>query len=115
MTDDEKKAAGEAAYTRAMLLHGAGKKEESMAALDQSLAVGYPPAMLTAGSVHYQSGQQDRGRELLFTLTSLPAETENLFEILEEAGAFLISTNEMMDALELYRKAANKFPDVPGF
>jgi tetratricopeptide (TPR) repeat protein len=109
------KAAGEAAYTRAMLLHGAGKKEEAMVALDQALGLGYPPAILTAGSVQYQCEQQAKGKQLLLSLLSLPPETESLFEIIEEAGAFLISITEMTDALELYRKAASKFPDVAVF
>jgi tetratricopeptide (TPR) repeat protein len=109
------KAAGEAAYTRAMFLHSAGKKEEAMAALDQALGLGYPPAILTAGSVQYQAEQQEKGKQLLMSLLSLPPETESLIEIIEEAGSFLISISEMTDALELYRKAATKFPDVPAF
>jgi tetratricopeptide (TPR) repeat protein len=108
-------AAGEAAYTRAMFLHGAGKKEEAMVALDQALSLGFPPAILTAASVQYQCEQQAKGKQMLFSLLSLPSETENLVEIIEEAGAFLISVNETTDALELYRKAAAKYPDVPVF
>jgi len=107
------KGAGEAAYTRAMFLHSAGKKEEAMVALDQALGLGYPPAILTAGSVQYQCEQQEKGKQLLMSLLSLRAETESLFDIIEEAGSFLISVSAMTDALELYRKAAAKFPDVP--
>jgi tetratricopeptide (TPR) repeat protein len=109
------KAAGEAAYTRAMFLHSAGKKEEAMVALDQALGLGFPPAILTAGSVQYQCEQNEKGKQLLMSLLSLPAETESLFEIIEEAGSFLIGISEMTDALELYRKAATKFPDVAAF
>jgi tetratricopeptide (TPR) repeat protein len=109
------KEKAEAAYTRAMLLHGAGKKAESMVALDEALNLGYPPAILTAGSVQYQCEQREKGKKLLLSLVSLPVETDSLFEIIEEAGAFLISLNEIIDALDLYRKAAEKFPDVPGF
>jgi tetratricopeptide (TPR) repeat protein len=112
---ESSKAAGEAAYTRAMFLHSAGKKEEAMAALDQALGLGYPPAILTAGSVQYQCEQQAKGKEMLMSLVSLPSETENLVEIIEEAGAFLISINETADALELYRSAAREFPDVAVF
>jgi tetratricopeptide (TPR) repeat protein len=109
------RATGQAAYTRAMLLHSAGKKAESMVALDEALNLGYPPAILTAGSVHYQCEQQAKGKKLLMSLIQLPPETEQLFEIIEEAGAFLLSINENIDALELYQKAVEKFPDVPGF
>lgn len=109
------KAAAEAAYMRAMFLHGAGKKEEAMLALDEALGFRYAPAILTAGSIQYQCEQQANGKQLLLSLISLAPETENLFEIIEEAGAFLISINETGDALELYRKAAAKFPDEPTF
>ena len=109
------KTTAEAAYARAMLLHGAGKKAESMIALDEALNLGYPPAILTAGSIQYQCEQRAKGKKLLLSLLSLPPETENLFEIIEEAGAFLISINETTDALELYATAAQQFPDVPGF
>jgi tetratricopeptide (TPR) repeat protein len=109
------KAAGEAAYMRAMFLHGSGKKDEAMIALDQALGFGYAPAILTSGSIQYQCEQQAQGKQLLLSLVSLPPDTENLFDIIEEAGAFLISINETGDALELYRKAAAKFPDEPTF
>jgi tetratricopeptide (TPR) repeat protein len=109
------KARGEEAYTRAMLLHSVGKKEESMVALDEALNLGYPPAILTAGSVQYQCEQQAKGKKLLMSLTALPPETEQLFEIIEEAGAFLLSINENIDAFELYQMAVEKFPDVPAF
>jgi tetratricopeptide (TPR) repeat protein len=112
---ESSKAAGEAAYTRAMFLHSAGKKEEAMVALDQALGLGYPPAILTAASVQYQCEQKAKGKELLMSLVSLPPDTENLFEIIEEAGAFLISVNETADALELYRSAATEFPDAAVF
>ena len=109
------KAVAEAAYTRAMFLHGAGRKAEAMVALEEALSFGYAPAILTAGSVQYQCEQRAKGKQLLLSLVSLSPETENLFEIIEEAGAFLISINETTDALELYRKAAAKFPDVGAF
>jgi tetratricopeptide (TPR) repeat protein len=106
---------GETAYTRAMLLHGSGKKAEAMIALDEALNFGYPPAILTAGSVQYQCEQKAKGKQLLMSLVELPPETDNLFEIIEEAGSFLISISENADALELYAKAAKKFSNVPLF
>jgi Flp pilus assembly protein TadD len=115
LSAESTKSAAEAAYMRAMFLHGAGRKEEAMIALDQALGFGYAPAILTAGSIQYQCEQQAKGKQLLLSLASLPAETENLFEIIEEAGAFLISIIETGDARELYRKAATKFPDEPTF
>jgi Flp pilus assembly protein TadD len=109
------RAAGEAAYARAMLQHGAGNMEESMIALEQALSLGFPPAILTVGSIEYQRQQPAKGKEFFMSLIKLPRETENLFEIIEEAGAFLISINELTDAYELYQKAAKKFPDIGGF
>src|SRR5262245_41719568 len=81
------KAAGEAAYTRAMFLHSAGKKEEAMVALDQALGLGFPPAILTAGSVQYQCEQQEKGKQLLLSLLLLPPGTEKLVAHIEEVAA----------------------------
>ena len=109
------KATAEAAYSQAMLQYSAGNVQESMAALEQALGLGYPPAILTVGSIEYHRQQPDRGKEFLMSLVKLPRETENLFEIIEEAGSFLISVNELTDAYELYRTAGKKFPGVALF
>jgi len=124
MTDEKPKekisvesarATAEAAYSRAMLQYSAGNVQESMLALEQALALGYPPAILTVGSIEYHRQQPDRGKEFFMSLVKLPRETENLFAIIEEAGSFLTSVNELTDAYELYRTAGKKFPDVPVF
>jgi tetratricopeptide (TPR) repeat protein len=86
-----------------------------MAALEQALQLGYPPAILTVGSIEYQRQEPARGKQYFMSLLDLPAETESLFEIIEEAGSFLISRNELADALELYQDAAGKFCDVGMF
>jgi tetratricopeptide (TPR) repeat protein len=115
MTDDQSTSAAEAAYKRAMLQHSAGNIQESMVALEQALQLGYPPAILTVGSIEYQRQEPARGKQFFMSLLDLPAETDNLCEIIEEAGSFLISRNELADALELYQDASGKFPDVGMF
>lgn len=115
ISQESAQEAGEAAYSRAILQHSLGKKAESLAALEEALSLGFPPAILTQGSVEYQRQQQEQGKQLLFSLLALPKTTENLFQIIDEAGSFLISVNEFDDASELYRKAAKKFPEVAEF
>jgi tetratricopeptide (TPR) repeat protein len=115
MTDDQSTNPAEAAYARAMLQHSAGNMRESMMALEEALSFGYPPAILTVGSIEYQRQEPARGKQLFMSLLDLPPETENLFEIIDEAGSFLMGANALTDALELYQNAAERFPDVTMF
>jgi tetratricopeptide (TPR) repeat protein len=86
----------------------------SITALEQALSVkpDYAPAILSMGSVEYQRQRKAEGKRLFFSLLSLPQKTEDLCEIIDEAGSFLISVKEYADGLELDREAARKFPDV---
>jgi tetratricopeptide (TPR) repeat protein len=112
-----KKAAAEEAYSQAILRHSVGDKTGALAALEHSIRLNpkFAPAILTMGSVEYQREQQAEGKRLLFSLLSLPRTTENLFSVIDEAGSFLISVNQVDDAFELYREAARKFPKVAQF
>ena len=112
-----KKAAAEAAYSQAILRHSVGDKAGALAELEHSIQLNpkFGPAILTMGSVEYQRERRADGKKLLFSLLSLPRTTENLFSIIDDAGSFLLSANEFDDALELYRKAAKKFPKVAQF
>ncbi|MBN2432549.1 MAG: tetratricopeptide repeat protein [Acidobacteria bacterium] len=76
----------------------------------------YAPAILTLGSVKYQQQEEHLGRELFLSLVSLPADTmaggaEELAEIIDEAGDFLIESDQYADGLELYQAAVVRFPD----
>lgn len=71
----------------------------------------YAPAILSMGSVEYQRRRRAKGKRFFVSLLSLSQETEDLCEIIDEAGSFLIGMHEYADGLELYRKAARKFPD----
>jgi tetratricopeptide (TPR) repeat protein len=104
----------EAAYADAIFRSALGDVEGSISALEGSLAVlpSYAPAILSLGSVHYQRGEQAKGRELFLSLLDLPDHTPDLCEILDEAGGFLIQAREYADGLGLYRRAAARFPRV---
>ena len=89
-----------------------------MRALECALEVDskYAPAILSMGSVEYQRGRKDRGKELLLSLVSLPPSAadggeSDLAEIIDEAGDSLIHMGNYTDGLELYRAAVVRFPD----
>ena len=48
----------------------------------------YAPAMLTVGTLEYQYGRVEEAMALFLKLTTLPADTEDLQEIIDKAGAF---------------------------
>jgi len=104
----------EAAYAQSIFRGALGDQAGSLAALERTLQLNpsYSPAILSMGSVKYQLGQNRKGRELFHSLVSLPMETPELAEILDEAGSFLIEIEAYKDGLELFREAAGKFPCV---
>jgi Flp pilus assembly protein TadD len=67
------------------------------------------------GSVEYQRGDRAAGKRYFFSLLSLPEDTEDLIEIIDEAGDFLIGIEAYADGLELFRAAAKRYPDVAKF
>ena len=67
------------------------------------------------GSVEYQLGRRAEGRRLFQLLVSLPKNTPELCEIIDEAGDFLIQIRAYKDALAVYRAAVAKFPAVAVF
>ena len=75
----------------------------------------YAPAILGLGSVEYQSHKPAQGRRLLLSLVDLPDETPDLVEVIDHAGDFLIQSRRHADGLELYRRAAKRFPQVAVF
>jgi protein O-GlcNAc transferase len=102
----------EAEYADSILRSALGDPEGSIAALRRSLECKptYAPAILSLGSVEYQLGKRAEGQELFRSLLSLPDNTPDLCEIIDEAGSFLINIGAYKDGLELYRSAVERFP-----
>ena len=102
----------EAEYADSILRTALGDHEGSIAALRRSLECKptYAPAILSLGSVEYQLGKRAEGHELFRSLLSLPENTPDLCEIIDEAGSFLINIGAYKDGLELYRSAVERFP-----
>ena len=72
----------------------------------------YAPGMLTVGSLEYQYGRAEEAMALFLKLTTLPADTEDLTEIIDRAGDFLIDQDDHVNAGKLYAAAARAYPEV---
>jgi tetratricopeptide (TPR) repeat protein len=107
----------EAAYAESIFRLALGDNEASIAALRESLErkPDCVPAILSVGSVEYQLGRHGDGRKLFHSLLSLPKNTPDLAELIDEAGDFLIDKGEYEEGLELYRAAVARFPKVAVF
>ena len=103
--------AAEAAYAESIFRNALGDSAASIAALLKALTLkpDYAPVLLGMGSVQYQRKRRAEGRRLFVSLLALPEDTEDLAEIIDEAGSFLISIEEYADGLEFYREAARRF------
>ncbi|MFC1705860.1 tetratricopeptide repeat protein, partial [Planctomycetota bacterium] len=114
---DEGRFWAEAAYAESMVRSALGDVEGSLEALEQALGnwPTYAPALLSMGSVHYQRKDFERGRLMFLSLLDLPDDTEDLCEIIDKAGDFLIGVRAYQDGLDLYHQAAARFPDVAVF
>ena len=112
--DDWRRFNAEAAYADSIFRSALGDIEGSIGALERALAAlpTYAPAILSLGSVVYQRRQRGKGRRLFLSLLELPDDTPDLCEIIDEAGTFLIQAHEYADGLDLYRRAAARFPRV---
>jgi tetratricopeptide (TPR) repeat protein len=104
----------EAAYANSIFRQALGDGEGSIAALKQALAAmpTYAPAILSMGSVLYQTGKIAEGRELFQSLLSLPKKTTDICQIIDEAGTFLTRLGAYDDAIALFRAAVKKYADV---
>jgi Tfp pilus assembly protein PilF len=89
--------------------------EGSIVALKRALEAmpTYAPAILSMGSVLYQSGRITEGRELFQSLLSLPKHTTDIRQIIDEAGTFLTRFGAYEDGMVLYRTAVKRYPDDP--
>ncbi len=79
-----------------------------------ALAIGpeYAPALLTVGSLEYQLGRRGEALDLFMKLTRLSKDEEDLPEIIDKAGCFLIDNNDYESALELYSAAEKLDPGL---
>ncbi|HBE39888.1 MAG TPA: hypothetical protein DDW27_01535 [Bacteroidales bacterium] len=119
---NEKRFAVQAEYAESIFQSSLGNVEPSIAALERALEIDadYAPAILSMGSVEYQRGKVNRGKELFLSLVSFPASAaddgeRDLAKIIDEAGDFLIIHGKYSDGLELYRAAVNRFPEYAVF
>jgi Tfp pilus assembly protein PilF len=111
-TDREREFYAEAEYADSMLRDALGDREGTVSALRWSLELKptYAPAILSMGSVEYQLGRRAQGRKLFRSLLSLPENTPDLCQTIDEAGSFLIQIGAYKDGLELFRAAIEVFP-----
>lgn len=116
-SDDWDLFAAEAAYADSIFLQALGDVVGAVGAIERSLEIkpDYAPAILSMGSVEYQRKRGDDGKRLLMSLLSLPDDVGDLSVIIDEAGMFLIQVGEYTDAIELYRAAADRFPEEAEF
>lgn len=104
----------EAEYADSIFRTALGDREGAVARLERALELKptYAPAILSMGSVEYQRGKRAQGRRLFQSLLSLPEDTPDLCEILDEAGSFLIQIGAYKDGLALFQGAVERFPAV---
>jgi len=118
MNFNERRFAVQGQYAESIFQTSLGDMEASIKALESVLEIDpdYAPAIMSMGTVEYQRQRRVRGKELLFSLVSLPASAadggeSDLADIIDTAGDFLIQAGYYADGLELYRAAATRFPD----
>jgi tetratricopeptide (TPR) repeat protein len=114
-TRGESQFYAEAEYADSIFRDALGDREGSIVALQRALEAmpTYAPAILSMGSVLYQAGRIAEGRELFQSLLSLPKDTTDIRQIIDEAGTFLTRFGAYEDGMALYRNAVKRYPDVP--
>ena len=89
-------------------VHAAWRDAAAPLAIDPE----YAAAMLSVGSLEYQYGRVEEAMVLFLKLTTLPEDTEDLSEIIDNAGDFLIDQDDHVNAGQLYAVAARAYPEV---
>ena len=104
----------EAEYADSIFRTALGDREGALARLKRALELKptYAPAILSMGSVEYQRGKRAQGSSLFQSLLSLPEDTPDLGEVIDEAGSFLIQIGAYKDGLALFQGAVQRFPAV---
>ena len=112
--DGWRRFSAEAAYADSIVRCAIGDVAEGVAAAERALKIlpTYAPAILSVGSIAYQRRQKKRGRRPFLSLLELTVGTEDLAQIIDEAGDFLIGRREYADGFELYSRAVERFADV---
>ena len=90
------------------LIHPAWHDAAAPLAIDPE----YAPAMLTVGSLEYQYGRVEEAMALFLKLTTFPADTDDLQEVIDKAGDFLIDQGDHANAGHLYAAAVRAYPQV---
>jgi Tfp pilus assembly protein PilF len=110
----ERQFYAEAEYADSIFRDAQGDREGSIAALTRALEAmpTYAPAILSMGSILYQAGRIVEGRELFQSLLSLPRNTTDICQIIDEAGTFLTRFGAYEDGMALYRMAVKRYPDA---
>ena len=110
----ERQFYAEAEYADSIFRDALGDREGSIVALKRALEgmPTYAPAILSMGSVLYQAGRIAEGRELFQSLLSLPKNTTDICQIIDEAGTFLTRLGVYEDGMALYRAAVKRYSDV---
>jgi tetratricopeptide (TPR) repeat protein len=113
-TPGERQFYAEAEYADSIFRDALGDREGSIVALKRALEAmpTYAPAILSTGSVWYQTGKIAEGRELFRSLLSLPKNTTDICQIIDEAGTFLTRFGAYEDGMALYRTAVKRYPEV---
>ncbi|MFV1968588.1 MAG: hypothetical protein ACC628_24470 [Pirellulaceae bacterium] len=96
------------AVNKPNLVHPAWHDAAAPLAIDPE----YAPAMLTVGSLEFQYGRVEEAMALFLKLATLPADTEDLTEIIDKAGDFLIDQDDHVSAGQLYAAAVHAYPEV---
>ena len=111
----ERQFYAEAEYADSIFRDARGDREGSIVALKRALEAmpTYAPAILSMGSVLYQAGGIAEGRELFRSLLSLPKNTTDICQMIDEAGTFLTRFGAYEDGMALYRAAVKRYSDVP--
>jgi hypothetical protein len=88
-TPGERQFYAEAEYADSIFRDARGDSEGSIVALKRALEAmpTYAPAILSMGSVLYQSGRITEGRELFQSLLSLPKHTTDIRQIIFSPGS----------------------------
>lgn len=104
----------EAEYADSIFRDARGDREGSIMALKRALEAmpTYAPAILSMGSILYQLGRIAEGRQLFQSLLSLPKNTTDIRQILDEAGVFFTKSGAHQEAMAFYQAAVKRYPDV---
>jgi tetratricopeptide (TPR) repeat protein len=71
----------------------------------------FAPAYLTVGSMEHQIGRPEEAMKLFRMLAEFPPDTEDLSELLDKAGCFLIDERDFENAVIHYEMAHTVFPN----